>query len=154
MDRYPEEKTCPSCDTKKPKRDFRFQHANSDGLNKHCNHCLSEGKRYKKKRKKASYEQNRKYNLKRSFGITPDDFNNMLEAQGGGCAICGDKNPDPAKKSHKHGFVVDHCHKSGHVRSVLCHKCNKAIGLMKDDPTIAQNASNYLSAWMRADQWT
>lgn len=152
MERYPNEKICPSCQTQKQKGDFRFQHSNPDGLNKHCNDCLKKGNRAKKPRKKVTYEQNRRYNIKRKFGITQDDFNSMLQKQGGCCAICKNPSPTPSKPGAVHGFVVDHCHDSGHVRAILCHRCNKAIGFMDDDPSVAQNAAKYLFDWMVAQQ--
>ena len=61
----------------------------------------------------------RKSNLKRLYGMTPADHEAMLEAQGGRCAVCGqDKD-----------LVVDHNHKTGKVRGLLCRTCNFVIGM-------------------------
>jgi len=71
----------------------------------------------------------------------------MHEAQGGLCAIC--KQPETGK--HNRGskeaaleLAVDHCHITGDVRQLLCHKCNKALGLFQDDPNILKAATEYL----------
>lgn len=148
--RYPSEKVCSGCDIVKGKSSFNFQHANKDGLNKHCKECLAAGNRKKnqKPRRIPTPAENRKMNLKRKFGITPEEFDQMLFDQGGGCAICGDDDPAPARGAGTSLFVVDHCHDTGVVRSLLCSGCNKAIGFLKDDPTIAKNASEYLKKWM------
>jgi hypothetical protein len=84
----------------------------------------------------SSPEQRRESRLKATYGITLDDFERMREAQGGRCAICG-TSPDR--------LVVDHCHESGKVRGLLCAHCNISLGFMRDDPSAARKASEYLS---------
>jgi hypothetical protein len=66
----------------------------------------------------------RKSHLKRKYGLTPEGFDALLEAQCGRCAICGREPVDH----------VDHDHTTGHVRGILCFQCNVAIGLLEDDP--------------------
>jgi hypothetical protein len=146
--RYPEEKICIGCNIQKHKSCFNFQHANPDGLNKHCKDCLEAGIRFKKPRKKRTYDQNRNEQLKKKFGISSSDFDIMLSNQGNGCAICGDENPLPSRGHGTSGFVVDHCHETGIIRAILCGNCNKAIGFMRDDPTTAGKAAEYLKKWM------
>jgi len=148
--RYPEYKMCIGCNIQKHKSFFNFQHANADGLNRHCKQCLESGNRFKKPRKKRTYEQNRNDQLRKKFGISSFDFETMLANQGGGCAICGDKEPMPIRGAGTCGFVVDHCHDTEIVRAILCGNCNKAIGFMRDDPTTAHRAAEYLTNWMRA----
>lgn len=65
----------------------------------------------------------------------------MLDAQGGGCAICGERNP----KGKHSGFHVDHCHKTGRVRGILCHGCNVSLGHFKDDPALLRRAAEYVT---------
>jgi recombination endonuclease VII len=66
---------------------------------------------------------NRKSHLKRKYGLTLEEYDAILAAQGGGCAICG--NPDADN--------VDHDHVTGKVRGILCFNCNVAIGHIADD---------------------
>lgn len=70
----------------------------------------------------------------RTYGITEEDFNDMWDAQGGRCAICGSS--DPAN--------IDHCHTTGDVRGLLCHKCNFGIGQFNDNPDLLRAAIDYL----------
>jgi len=88
-------------------------------------------------------------NLKRYYGITVDDYHRMLAEQGGGCAICGSRNPTNGSRLYKRirrtVFDVDHDHKTGMVRGLLCTVCNRLVGLAKDDLTTAQNLVRYLS---------
>jgi hypothetical protein len=77
----------------------------------------------------------RKSHLKRTYGLTLEDFDAMLAAQGGGCAICGKPNVDH----------IDHDHRSGRVRGILCFGCNVAIGQMDDDPDRLITAMAYLA---------
>lgn len=88
-------------------------------------------------------EQHLEYRIKRSYGITKAEWYEILEAQGGGCAICkGDGKCGPSLSDRT--FHVDHCHETGRVRGLLCAHCNRAIGLLKDDPDIALAAAEYL----------
>lgn len=48
--------------------------------------------------------------------------------------------------NHKMKLVVDHCHATGHVRGLLCHNCNRALGLLKDSEQALQRALKYLQA--------
>ncbi len=75
--------------------------------------------------------------LKRKYGITLDRYNEFLERQNGGCAICGEP---PTTQI----LVVDHCHKSGKIRGLLCHKHNSAIGFLNDSPELIKKANEYL----------
>lgn len=78
--------------------------------------------------------------LKSSFGITIDDYFDMLERQGGGCAIC--KTTDNGKYEY---FAVDHCHSTGNVRGLLCSNCNTGLGLFQDRIELLDAAKQYLT---------
>lgn len=83
----------------------------------------------------------RRYRLKKMFGITIDDFERMDAEQGGVCAIC-QKPPTGRQKN----LCVDHCHTTGRVRGLLCDKCNRAIGLLDENPDTINRAVSYLSS--------
>lgn len=78
--------------------------------------------------------------LKAAFGITLDQFNKMLAQQNGGCAICGTTILTKTKSRH----YVDHNHKTGKVRGILCHHCNFGIGHFQDNPNLLTKAADYL----------
>lgn len=79
------------------------------------------------------------YRVKHSFGITYEDWVNLMESSEWKCEICG-----RTIETSGRTLAVDHCHKTGRIRGVLCQRCNCAIGLMNDDPAILQNAIQYL----------
>jgi hypothetical protein len=81
--------------------------------------------------------------LKARYGITPDDYVAMFDAQGGCCAICGVAGGiQKGERLH-----VDHCHVSGKVRALLCFDCNRGLGSFKDSPEVLQKAIDYLSKY-------
>lgn len=82
----------------------------------------------------------RKRYIEREFGIKYEDYDRMLEEQHGVCAICG----KPETKPNAKYLAVDHNHETGEVRGLLCNNCNRALGLLKDDIEVLQNAINYL----------
>lgn len=77
-------------------------------------------------------------NLLKKYGITRETWDVMLIAQSGRCKVCG----DPMDALYEP--CVDHDHKTGKVRGLLCGPCNRAVGLLKDDPIRAENVAQYL----------
>lgn len=73
--------------------------------------------------------------------VTPEEFDRMLTAQDGVCAICGGAQTIQRAKGR---LFIDHCHAAGKIRGLLCHHCNVAIGSLRDDPRIAVRAAAYL----------
>jgi hypothetical protein len=82
----------------------------------------------------------RNQSLKSNYGITLVDYQEMLSAQGGACAIC--------RCQSDRTLHVDHDHKTGAVRGLLCRNCNRGLGCLKDDATTLQNAAEYLKRWL------
>jgi hypothetical protein len=83
----------------------------------------------------------------RKYGVTLADYQAMLEAQGGNCAICHALEADQFKGV----FHVDHCHATGAVRGLLCRGCNHMLGVVGDDPAILQRAIAYLVPQVAAE---
>jgi len=99
---------------------------------------------------KMSTEQVRHYGLVRHYGISFTEYAEMYAQQGGVCAICG--LPETAKlpgrptknsDSRVRDLSVDHDHKTGRVRQLLCNSCNHMLGAAKDDPAILRAAADY-----------
>lgn len=74
----------------------------------------------------------------RQYGITEHDWYIMLDQQKGVCAICG----GPPREGQR--LCIDHCHTTGRVRGLLCHRCNLAIGMLDDTPGRLDKAAEYL----------
>ena len=83
-------------------------------------------------------ETYRRADLKKNYGITPEDYDEMLEAQSGVCAIC-EQNCGSGRR-----LAVDHNHATGAVRGLLCTKCNTSLGNANDDPQILIAMAMYL----------
>jgi hypothetical protein len=115
-----------------------------DGLWEQCRDCLRKYNReyvrdrYRKCPEFRAYRKqiNQNNELMRLYGITPRQRDEMLAAQGGGCAICGRR---------KKVMCVDHCHSTGQVRGVLCNGCNLSIGQLGDTPARLKRAAEYLA---------
>lgn len=90
---------------------------------------------------RASMRNNR---YKRLFGISLDEYNEMLENQNYVCLIC--HCPETSKHNNQKikELAVDHCHSTGKVRGLLCDRCNHILGLAKDSKTLLLNAIAYL----------
>lgn len=90
------------------------------------------------KAKKPQYqERNRKARFK-NYGLDQHEYQDILDAQGGGCAIC---TASPRVRT----MAIDHDHQTGKVRGILCRQCNTALGLLGDNPERIMEAADYLT---------
>lgn len=88
----------------------------------------------------------RDQHLRKKYGVSLEWYNKQLEAQGGVCAICGNTEGATHQKTGlPRSYAVDHCHTGGHVRELLCSKCNTGLGSFRDDPALLQAAIAYLA---------
>ncbi len=79
------------------------------------------------------------------YGLTKDEYEAMVNAQDNLCAICGEP-PVPSKSGRVKSLHVDHDHKTGKVRKLLCGHCNRGLGGFRDDPELLEAAIAYLQA--------
>jgi Autographiviridae endonuclease VII len=84
----------------------------------------------------ANKDRSRESSYRSRYGITIADYEKMLMAQGGGCAIC--------RSTPTTVLSVDHCHETGVVRGLLCTSCNSALGALGDSPAGLRRALDYL----------
>ena len=77
--------------------------------------------------------------IKRTYNLEIKDYFLMLDNQKNKCAICGNELISDKRETH-----IDHNHKTGKVRGILCSQCNRGIGTFDDDATLLQKAVNYL----------
>ncbi|WP_189176026.1 endonuclease VII domain-containing protein [Streptomyces lasiicapitis] len=120
VDVPPGHKLCRICNEIKPRSEWHRNATASDGLSTRCKACRA--------------IQGREGHLKRQYGLTAAERDEMIASQMGVCVIC--LNAPPAH--------VDHCHETGRVRGVLCFNCNSAIGKLGDDPGTLSRAISYL----------
>lgn len=106
------------------------------GYQSHCRVCVrSKRAEYVKK----NPDKIKNLELKRSFGITLDQYNEMFANQRGCCSIC-----NRHQKEYSKTFHADHCHATNRIRSLLCEHCNYGLGKFRDDPVVLQRAIDYL----------
>lgn len=98
---------------------------------------------YYRDRSKTDRDRYRGHELLSKFGITLDQYREMLVAQKGVCAVC--KQPETAMRNGQvMALSVDHCHATGAIRGLLCRDCNHSLGKFKDDPARFHSAANYI----------
>jgi hypothetical protein len=139
-----------------------YQSANRETINARQREYLAANSEKKRERDRAYHAANREKRvaygryyyasktrerqLVSLYGISEQEYQSMLERQGGVCAIC--RKPETATHA-KSGVVkrlnVDHCHETGQIRGLLCQSCNRAIGLLNHDKDLFHQAIAYLS---------
>lgn len=134
-------KFCPRCKIKKLISEFCNCYSRKDGLQYECKkcRCIRDRQFYQKNKERLiqyaiNYQKNHKNqkrnnDLKLKYGITLDNYNQILKKQNGVCAMCRTL---PKEKHHRSKkslpLAVDHNHKTGKVRGLLCRQCNQALG--------------------------
>lgn len=163
-------KICKKCGLEKEDFDFFLHYGKRRATCKKCAKQVSE-KYFQKRKKTIAYkeglkkrrEQNKKtgyykkrylvwgrnYTLKKKFGITEQDYKTMLIEQKGVCAICGcpetkiaQQNKTGEKKLRP--LSVDHDHKTGNVRALLCDNCNNGLERFAENIEYLANAISYI----------
>ena len=133
----PSGKRCSKCKRTLPPEAFARSRARRGGLAAYCRECTSVYMASGVKRKSR---------LKTTYGITPEQYDEMLRAQRGVCGACG----NPPSKADKWRLAIDHNHHSGRLRGLLCARCNTALGLLRDDRDVITRLWKYLDRWTDA----
>lgn len=97
-------------------------------------------------RKVNESHRKKRNRVMKQYGMTLKELEDLQVQAGGRCQIC-DSTPESQTahwRSGTHTLFVDHCHRTGRVRGLLCRNCNTAIGLMKDDPELIMKMIDYL----------
>lgn len=141
-------KLCRTCKLEKPVDDFYVNRSKNNQLSNQCKACAISYQKARylenpdkviantKRWAQEHLSQIRDSKLKRQYGISSTDYQQMYNSQNGCCAIC--------KEAHDL-LDVDHCHTSGKVRGLLCRNCNHGLGKFKDSVEFLQAAIQYLS---------
>jgi hypothetical protein len=160
-------KRCRVCKERRPLDQFGPDGRTFDGLSSRCRECrnvyMRENARNRTesdpafREKRAAYWQthregqtdqwarkrNRAYKLKAYYGMTVEQYDELLATQDGRCAIC--RQTQDEADTRKRNLSVDHCHDSGAIRGLLCESCNIGLGKFRDDPELLEAALNYLT---------
>lgn len=106
-----------------------------------CEGCSEAARKYSRSRVESGAI--RRGYLTRTYDLSPGDWDELWQSQGEVCASCGDA-PLPDSKRR---FHVDHNHTTGEVRGILCHGCNVALGLLKEDPERIRALAAYIESY-------
>lgn len=140
---------CPLCnETKKMEGNFYTNSSSNTGYASHCIPCqnilareLSQRPEQKNKLHKyyVKHKEGQKNRaLLKKYNINLQEYNLLLKQQNGVCAICNSVDKDKS-------LAVDHNHKTGFVRGLLCGRCNPAVGFCKDSPELVMKLFEYLN---------
>lgn len=153
-------KTCYRCTETKDFSLFNKDKYKKDGYKSTCKTCLGadyykkywedpESKREKLRKYRKNLREtdphklflsNRKTNLKQTYGISLEQYAEMLQEQNSKCDVCGKEHEEVTKKR----LNVDHCHTTGKVRGLLCANCNTALGLLKENVQNIDKLKDYI----------
>lgn len=141
-------KVCIDCKREKSFNEFHLSASSRDGRQGRCKPCniakaiswqQDNSERYSQYVQQQSGNEEVNFRRRaRNYGLTPEELQKLLDDADGKCEIC--------EQPPTRWLVVDHCHKGGNVRGILCEQCNQALGLFKDNPEVMQRAINYLKA--------
>jgi hypothetical protein len=148
-------KTCTKCKAEFPATAefFGKERTRPLGVGSQCKSCQSKrAALYNKTHRVASNERTRiwrrknerKYTLRYGYNMTVEQYDALFNAQGGVCAICS----EPPKDHGKRRLAVDHCHRSGKNRGLLCALCNHAVERFEKDPDFGTKVLNYLARYI------
>lgn len=138
-------KKCRICGRELPVSYFYKRNSSRDGYRGECKEChANKSKAYYNSHKAEHRVVSRRYSIKKNYGLTEDEFSALYESQGGKCAICGKSLTKVGKEKSKVANI-DHDHKTGKVRGILCQGCNLGLGGFRDNPEYLLSALFYLN---------
>ena len=145
-------KKCKKCLELKPLIEFHKKKSGVMGVKAVCKSCtsiwqsthyLKVGYKRVKRQQNPSYKLGqRKNHLQKKYSMSLDQYDALLKAQNNCCATCKSSEPGGRSKIY---FHVDHCHKTGKVRGLLCSACNQALGLIKDNLDTLKEMIKYVN---------
>lgn len=157
-------KRCSRCGEEKPFELFSLNKQTKDGRFAWCKPCAKEThKEWVARNKERSYRYHRNKYLKAKYGITIEVYEELLDAQGGACAICRGQNDHIPRNAFVQGvFYVDHDHRccpgketcGKCIRGLLCAGCNFGLSQFKDNEEFLMRAIEYLRGKVEAEVCT
>lgn len=134
-----DDKVCSKCKETKHVADFNKNRSKADGLDHECRKCRRDFQvTYTASTKGKLTTRNKQLRL--YYNIDNSEYETRLAQQGGVCAICSQPPSSTSRRLH-----VDHDHRTGKVRGILCSKCNRGLGLFNDSQILLTAARSYLA---------
>jgi hypothetical protein len=112
---------------------------------KHKQIIIEKHKTFKVKHPKIASKRLRITHLKLAYNLTLKQYKSLLKSQNNVCAICKQKETSINFRGKLRNLSVDHSHKNGKIRGLLCNKCNHGLGLFNDNPNFLKKALQYLN---------
>ncbi|MDE3229139.1 MAG: endonuclease VII domain-containing protein [Chloroflexota bacterium] len=138
-------KRCRTCKNHLPVEAFTRDWSKPDGRSTRCRQCTQQYfRRYRSDNREHIANLLKRHGLARKYRLTPEQWAAMEASQDSKCAICqiAFDIGIPA-----HSPMVDHDHRTGQVRSLLCRRCNTMLGMAREQPAVLQAAIEYLNRW-------
>lgn len=124
---------CLTCGQTKPIEEFGRDARIKSGYRHECKECI------------GNPDRMRRIYVMARYGLTPEQYDDIASRQRGLCEICG--RPETATAVAKHGIAnlsIDHDHRTGKVRGLLCRKCNTALGFLEEDADLLLKMRDYI----------
>ena len=132
-------KTCKKCNNSYTLDKFTNQKRYKDGKHPWCKSCRYVYDRLWSINNKLAKRTSILKSRSKKFGLTYEEYQNLINVQNNQCAIC-----KKTEKEEKRALAIDHCHSSGKIRGLLCHMCNRMLGMARDNIDILNKAISYL----------
>jgi hypothetical protein len=142
-------KLCTKCNKILDIKNFHKQTRRTNKLQLWCKQCDKDEKKrtYHEYRKKQVRLSSKKSQLKSNYGLSFEEYKQLLKKQNNVCAICGKKQLNKNNQFNKKVLSIDHCHKTKIVRGLLCTECNFGLSKFKDDIELMKKAIKYLKKY-------
>ena len=132
---------CSRCKREKDDNEFYKEKHGKGGLTSYCKECSIN---YHLAWQVIHRVEKNEYNRNRNHNMVTDDYNKLLKLQNNLCAICG-KPENRTYNGKITALMVDHDHKTGKIRGLLCHHCNIILGHMRDELYLCDKVKEYLT---------
>lgn len=123
--------------------EFFYINNRTGTLRRRCKDCTNIESRKRHAKPKAN-ERHCDRMREKAFGLTKKDYKKIVEEQDNRCAICNQHETRKNRIGQTRNLSVDHCHKSGKIRQLLCSNCNAGLGHFKDNPEFILAAYKYI----------
>lgn len=156
-------RVCIRCGERRPIDDFYKDKRSLNGRIRRCSRChrahqdswkkanapsvAAANRAWRIRNREASHRKYRRRWLRKNYGITVEQYEEMLSAQDGRCAICGSMETS-SERGKLRRLSVDHDHRTGKVRHLLCNRCNRVLGFIKEDRDLLRKVDSYLASFL------